>query len=146
MAKVPRSRSIPRSIPEDDDFEVRVRRKSPWGKMSDKLKSVAEPWVSRLSPNPTAVEMTVVYDVSSRIWNASRTRKPLKRASELKEVNLIMARLLPDLPLAERRRLIDAIYERAKTDHPDDPRFIVDVEVEDRGGGDFHVQVASAEP
>ncbi len=85
---------MPRPILEDDDVEVTVRRKSPWGKMSEKLKSVAEPWVSRLSPNPTAVEMT---------------------------------------------------YERAKTDHPDDPRFILDVEVEDRGGGDFHVQVASAE-
>lgn len=129
--------------PAGDTVEVRVRKKSPWGPMSDKLKHVAEPWTSRLGPNPDQTTMTVLYEVSSLIWNASRVQQAVKRSAELKEVNRILAQVLPQLSLAERGELVQTIVDRARTDYPDDPRFIAEVDVQDLGGGNFHVSVAS---
>lgn len=131
--------------PADDTVEVTLRKKSPWGPMSDKLKVVAEPWASRLGPNPSQVALTVVYELSSMIWNASRVRQAFRRSAELKEVHRIMAQMLPELSLAERRDLVQTIYDRAKAEYPDDPRLIVEIDVEDLGGGDFHVTAASVE-
>jgi hypothetical protein len=120
-----------------------VRTKSPWGKMSEKLKSVAEPWTNRIDGVQAAADMAFVYDVSSLIWNASRLRGPAERNRALKEAEAILGPSLPELPRRAVRDLIEEIHERARVLYPDDPRLIVRVSVEDRGKGDFHVMVAS---
>jgi len=127
----------------DAGVKARVRRTSPWGSMSEKIKSIAEPWTSQLGPDATLPQMAAVYGVCGMIWNVSRPQPSPRRAAALKEVQVCLAQVFPGLSLAQRGSLVQTICERAQTDYPDDPRFIANVDVEERGGGDFHVMVAS---
>jgi len=89
--------------------------------------------------------MVLVYEFVSLIWNASRLPQSAERSSALDEVYQLLARALPQLPDSERRDLVQSIYRRARNIYPDDPRFIAATDVEDLGGGNFHVMVASVE-
>ena len=62
---------------------VTVRTGSPRGKMSEKLKFVAEPWTSQLGDDPPELAMTAVYKIASTIWNASRLPDPADRSKSL---------------------------------------------------------------
>ena len=124
---------------------VTIRSKSPWGKMSEKLKSVAEPWTSRLSEDPPQSVMAAVYETTSLIWNASRLPDPTERSKTLLEVRRLMAEGLPDLPHAAFEELFSEMHNRASQTFSDDPRIVARISVEKRGRGDFHLAVASME-
>ena len=125
--------------------EVVRRAVSPWGKMSDKLASVAAPWIERLGPAPPQSTMAFVYEVTGLIWNASRLPEPADMATALAEVRRVMVLALPDLSPTAVQELIDEILQRARDHYSDDPRLIAKTSVEDRGGGNYHISVASME-
>ena len=129
--------------PEAGPISVTVRSKSPWGKLSEKLRSVAEPWTSRLDDDPPESTIKTIYTMASTIWNTSRLPDPAEQSAALREVRQLMAATLPDLPATAVQELLDEMYARAHQRHGDDPRIIVEVSVERRGDGGLHVAVAS---
>jgi hypothetical protein len=114
--------------------------------MSDKLKSVAEPWTSRLSPDPPEADVAFVYEASSLIWNASRLSDRPRQNKALREARRLIAQALPTLPPSAVESLIDEIFQRAIQLYPDDPRMIVRTSVERRGESGYHISVASLDP
>jgi len=54
-----------------------------------------------------------------------------------------MALALPQLSEAQLLELVQEIFERAYRLYPNDPRMIARASVQDMGGGDYHVMVAS---
>lgn len=151
MGREARRKSSGHDARETPEFRSRSKTKvvrrtvSPWGKMSDKLASVAEPWTQRLGPAPSRSTMTVVYEVTGLIWNASRLSEPADVASALTDIRHVLVRALPDLPPTAVQELLDEIFQRARDHYSDDPRLIARTAVEDRGGGNYHISVASME-
>jgi hypothetical protein len=125
--------------------QVTIRRESPWGKMSEKLKAVAEPWTSRLGDDPSLSDMTAIYKTTSLIWNASRLPDPTEREKTLSEIRRLMTKALPDLPPAPLEQLIQDMHQRASEQYSDDPRIVARISVEQRGPCNFHVSAASME-
>ena len=124
---------------------VTVRTASPRGKMSEKLKSMAQPWTSLLGDDPPESAMTAVYKIASTIWNASRLPDPADRAKSFGEIRRLMVATLPYLPAAAVEELMDEMCIRAQQHFGDDPRIIAEVAVEKRGAGNFHVSVVSVD-
>lgn len=122
---------------------VTLRSRSPWGKMSEKLRVVAEPWISRLGDDLPRATVTGVYKMASTIWNTVRLPDPAGRSEALGEVRRLMAATLPDLPEAALQALVDEMYARAQQRYGDDPRLIAEVLVEKRGVGNYHVTAVS---
>ena len=118
---------------------------APRGKMSEKLKSVAEPWTSQLGHDPPESAMTAVYKIASTIWNASRLPDPADRTKSLFEIRRLMVATLPYLPPAAVEELMDEMCVRAQDRFGDDPRVIAEVFVERRDAGNFHVRVVSVD-
>lgn len=124
---------------------VAVRTASPRGKMSEKLKSMAQPWTSLLGDDPPESAMSAVYKIASTIWNASRLPDPADRAKTFCEIRRLMVATLPYLPAAAVEELVDEMCIRAQQHLVDDPRIIAEVSVERRGAGNFHVSVVSVD-
>ncbi len=124
---------------------VAVRAGTPRAKMSEKLKSVAEPWTSQLGDDPPESAMTGVYKIASTIWNASRLPDPAGRSKSLGEIRRLMVATLPHLPAAAVEELMDEMCVRAQQRFCDDPRIIAEVSVERRGARSFHVTVVSVD-
>ena len=118
---------------------------SPRGKMSEKLKCVAEPWTSQLGHDPPEFAMTAVYKIASTIWNASRLPDPADRSKSFGEIRRLMVATIPYLPAAVVEELVDEMRVRAQDRFGDDPRVIADVSVERRDAGNFHVRVVSVD-
>lgn len=97
---------------------VTLRSRSPWGKMSGKLQSVAEPWTSRLDDDPPESTITAIYRMANTIWNACRLPDPQERSAALEGGSQRMATALPDLPQVALQELFFGV-------------------------GNFHVSVAS---
>jgi len=118
---------------------------APRGKMSEKLKSVAEPWTSQLGYDPPESAMTGVYKIASTIWNASRLPDPADRSKSFGEIRRLMVATLPHLPAAAVEELMAEMCVRAQDRFGDDPRVIAEVSVERRDAGNFHVSVVSVD-
>lgn len=115
------------------------------GKMSEVLIDIARPWIELLGPSPPLPAMKFAYQTCVLIWNVSRNINTEEREDEFKKAALEVVALTPKGTEAEMHQLIKEVYRRALALYPDDPRIIVDIEVEDLGDGDFHVMVISAQ-
>ena len=135
------STPFPSAAPES----VAVRTESPREKISEKLRSVAEPWTSQLGYDPPESAMTGIYKIASTIWNAVRLPDPAGRSKSLGEIRWLMVAALPHLPAAAVEELMDEMRVRAQDRFGDDPRVIAGVSVDRRDGGNFHVSVVSVD-
>ncbi|MEW6746519.1 MAG: hypothetical protein AB1486_27585 [Planctomycetota bacterium] len=111
--------------------------------MSQKLASIAKPWIDRLGESPPQPSMAAAYALSSLIWNASRLPEPAEREVALAEARGLFAQALSGLPMTKVVELVREIYERACRLYPDDARLILGTDVEDRGGGQYFLRVAT---
>src|SRR5438132_8497767 len=112
-----------------------VHTGAPRGKMSEKLKSVAELWTSQLGYDPSESAMTAVYKIASTIWNASRQPDPADRSKSLSEILRLMVTILPNLPPAAVEGLMNEMCVRTQDRFGNDPRLIAEVSVERRDAG-----------
>ena len=114
-----------------------------YGKMSEVVVDLARPWLDRLGPDPPPPAVEFGYQLCGLIWNVSRLRNVETRETELARLLRDVVSKAPDGSQREVVQFAIGVYRRALEFHPEDPRHIADVGIENRGAGRFHVTVAS---
>ena len=114
------------------------------GKMSEIIADIVRPWIERLGPDPPLPAVEFAYQTCRLVWNVSRLPNAEDREGEFKVVAQKVVDLAPRGTETEMQQLVEMLYRRALELYPEDPRIIVNMNIEDLGDGDFHVLVASA--
>ncbi len=120
-------------------YERRLGRDPAFDKLSHTLTEFAAPLLDRIDPGDGAADVRKTLLLAAAIWNLT----VMQDASAVDRT--LVARLRGDL-LAQgdpdEARVIAWYQARKRERYGGDDRIILDVEVVDRGGGDFHVVVA----
>jgi hypothetical protein len=114
------------------------------GKMSEIIADIVRPWIERLGPDPPLPAVEFAYQTCRLVWNVSRLPNEEDREGEFKMAAQSVVDLAPRGRETEMEKLVEMLYRRALELYPEDPRIIVNMNIEDLGDGDFHVLVASA--
>ena len=83
------------------------------------------------------------YQLCGLLWNVSRLRDVERREAELARLLRDVVANAPDGSQREVERFATGVYRRALEFYPNDPRHIVNVGIENREAGRFHVTVTS---
>ena len=122
----------------------RKQKNKPSGKISEALIKISKPWIDRIGANPPLGAMKFSYEACGLIWNVSRLSDDKERQDGLNDAVDAIAATAPDVSKLEISLLVEDVYDRALDLYPEDPRIIMNIDVEDLGDGKFHVLVASA--
>lgn len=114
------------------------------GKMSEVVVNLARPWIDRFGPSPQLPAVEFAYQACGLLWNVSRLTNTPGREDQFQRVLREVTAAAPMGTRTEVRGFVETAYRRAVGMRPQDQRLIVDMTVEDRGNGDFHLLVASA--
>lgn len=114
------------------------------GKLSEIIIALARPWVERLGPAPPLPAIEFAYQTCGLVWNVSRLPDPNDRQDLFDKLSQEVVDAAPEGTEQEVSALVNGLYQRAVAQSPKDRRMVVNMEVQDLGGGDFHVLVASA--
>jgi hypothetical protein len=115
-------------------------------KISDKIADVAQPWVQRLGCDPSLDAMQTVHLFAMAVWNARRASlTPLEEEGSIpmQQLNRLLRECLPDLSQGEVRSLMRQMIERASR-YDDDPRMVLNVQLERLGESRFKVNAVAA--
>ena len=113
-------------------------------KLSEIMVALAHPWIERLGPAPPLPAVEFAYQACGLVWNVSRLSDSKKRQELFDKVSRQVAGAAPEGTEQEVSALVDMIYRRALVQAPEDRRIVVNMDIQDLGGGDFYVLVASA--
>jgi len=138
MVKQKRRKRRSRSVGRSDEGGAQ-----PYGKISEAVVDLARPWLERLGPNPPSAVVAMGYQLCGLIWNVTRLRSMEIREAEFARVLRDVVAKAPDGTERELQQFAVGVYHRALVLYPDDPRHVVDVAIENRAAGRFHVTVVS---
>jgi hypothetical protein len=113
--------------------------------MSEVVVDIARPWIERLGPDPPLPAVEFAYQTCGLVWNVSRLFNAEDREDEFNKVAQEVVAIAPRGTETEMQQLVEELHRRALERYPDDPRIIVNMDVEDLGDGNFHVFVGSAQ-
>ncbi len=113
-------------------------------KLSEIIVGLARPWVERLGTAPPLPAIEFAYQTCALVWNVSRLADPNDRQKLFDKVSRQVADAVPERTKQEVSALVDTLYRRALALFPEDRRIVVNMQIQDLGGGDFRVVVATA--
>ena len=98
--------------------------------------------MNQLGSDPPVEAMKTVFIFAAEIWNASRSCERTVEKRRIAEITDKMAMALPELPRQEVEDLVTHMLGFSVIRYGEDPRVVVDIDVQCLGRNSFHVLAA----